>query len=649
MKRITDEIIEKVKAECDIYAVISPRVQLKKKGKNYVGLCPFHSEKSGSFTVQPTEQFFKCFGCGKGGDSITFIQELYGVSFLDAVEQLANQFSIPIPEVEVSPVEIEKRHQSEALYNVLESARKYGIANLHTEFGFPVRQYLTRRGLDEATITSFSLGLALMEWSSMFKYLRQQGFSEQSIELSGICARNDNAEFYDRFRGRLLFPIQNNLGKTIGFGGRLLEKNSKKAKYINSPQSPLYDKSVVLYGLFQARQSIRSKGKVILCEGYMDVLSMHQHGFTNAVASCGTALTEEQVEVLSKYTKHIVIAYDGDSAGKIATIKALDILLPKGLSVAIVSLSTQEDPDSFLKQYGSEAFEKKISSSLGFVEFLRSFWLESGSLSEPQDVAFAIRDLITKTLTIPDVLSHHFYFKQIAEYFSIDVSLIEQEAVLIKESQKEHEDFRKKYSPVTKKTEQTEVVESKTEDHSKSISVVVTKPNALSTEQEVQEIVIPNSEELNLLRMSLMSKQAFSTVVNTFRITEDMFEHLVCQSLFTRIVEAQANSEDPLTLLFEDETLTDEEIYFLRIVKMSLREPSISWQKFDLTVLPEHIEKVIPDYLRTIQIRKVVNRMKELEIQIQKNDQDDTNDVTILEEYRQLDQQRRAIEEQRGK
>lgn len=649
MKRITDDIIEKVKAECDILAVISPRVQLKKKGKNYVGLCPFHSEKSGSFTVQPSEQFFKCFGCGKGGDSITFIQEFYGVSFLEAVEQLANQFSISIPEVEVSPVEIEKRHQSEALYAVLEAARKYGIANLHTEFGFPVRQYLTRRGLDDATITSFSLGLALMEWSSMFKYLRQQDFSEQSIELSGICARNDNAEFYDRFRGRLLFPIQNNLGKTIGFGGRLLEKNSKKAKYINSPQSPLYDKSVVLYGLYQARQSIRSKGKVILCEGYMDVLSMHQHGFTNAVASCGTALTEEQVEVLSKYTKHIVIAYDGDSAGKNATLKALDILLPKGLSVAIVSLSQNEDPDSFLKQHGSEAFEKKISSALGFVEFLRLFWLESGKLSEPQDVAFAIRDLITKTLTIPDILSHHFYFKQIAEYFSIDVSLIEQEAVLIKESQKEQEDFRKKYTPSTKKTEQTESVESKLEDTSQSISVVGSEPNVLTLEQEVQEIVMPNSEELNLLRISLMSKQAFSTLVKTFRITEEMFDHLVCKSLFTRIVEAQTNSEDPLTLLFEDETLTDEEIYFLRMVKISLREPSISWQKFDLTVLPEHIEKVIPDYLRTIQIRKVVNRMKEIELQIQKNDVDDTIDVTILEEYRQLDQQRRALEEQRGK
>lgn len=644
MKRITDEIVEKVKAECDIVAVISPRVQLKKRGKTYIGLCPFHSEKSPSFNVNQAEQFFKCFGCGKGGDAIKFIQEIDGIPFLEAVEQLAYQFSIPIPEVEVSSVEIEKRHQSEALYNVLEASKVLGIKNLQSDFGFPVRQYLSRRGLTEQTINTFSLGLATMEWSGFFKTLRQQGFSEQSIELSGVCARNDNGEFYDRFRGRLLFPIQNTLGKTIGFGGRLLEKQSTKAKYINSPQSPLYDKSVVLYGLYQARQSIRSKGNVLLCEGYMDVLSMHQHGFTNAVASCGTALTEEQVDVIAKYTKHIVIAYDGDSAGKNATMKAIEVILPKGLSVSVVSLSNKEDPDSFLKHFGSKEFENKVTSALGFVQFYHSFWTETGKLSAPQDFAFAIRELITKTLSIPDILSHHFFFKQIAELFSIDVSLVEQEAVLIKESHKEQEDFRKRFTAPT--TQTYNVVQDKLIEKQTVLSseIVLETPVVLDQEQ-----TLPNSEELNLLRIALVSKKGFETVFKTFRITIDHFESELCKSLYTRIIDAQANSEDPLTLLFEDETLTDEEISLLRIVKVSLREPSSSWEKFDVTVLPEHFEKVIPDYLRTIQIRKVVKQLQDLEKQIQLNDEQGTLEVALLEEFSKLDNQRRSLEEQRGK
>ncbi|MBL8005774.1 MAG: DNA primase [Candidatus Kapabacteria bacterium] len=644
MKRITDEIVEKVKAECDIVAVISPRVQLKKRGKTYIGLCPFHSEKSPSFNVNQAEQFFKCFGCGKGGDAIKFIQEIDGIPFLEAVEQLAYQFSIPIPEVEVSSVEIEKRHQSEALYNVLEASRIFGIKNLQSDFGFPVRQYLSRRGLTEQTINAFSVGLAPMEWSSFFKTLRQQGFSEQSIELSGVCARNDNGEFYDRFRGRLLFPIQNTLGKTIGFGGRLLEKQSTKAKYINSPQSPLYDKSVVLYGLYQARQSIRSKGNVLLCEGYMDVLSMHQHGFTNAVASCGTALTEEQVDVIAKYTKHIVIAYDGDNAGKNATMKAIDVILPKGLSVSVISLTNKEDPDSFLKHFGSEEFEKKVTSALGFVQFYHSLWTETGKLSAPQDFAFAIRELITKTLSIPDILSHHFFFKQIAELFSIDISLIEQEAVLVKESYKEQEDFRKRYTAPS-----TQTGNSTTDKPIEKLMVSSTEIVIETPVENVQELTLPNSEELNLLRIALVSKKGFETVFKTFRITNDHFESELCKSLYARIIDAQANSEDPLTLLFEDETLSDEEISLLRIVKVSLREPSSSWEKFDVTVLPEHFEKVIPDYLRTIQIRKVVKHLQELEKQIQLNDEQGTLDVALLEEFSKLDNQRRSLEEQRGK
>lgn len=644
MKRITDEIVEKVKAECDIVAVISPRVQLKKRGKTYIGLCPFHSEKSPSFNVNQAEQFFKCFGCGKGGDAIKFIQEIDGIPFLEAVEQLAYQFSIPIPEVEVSSVEIEKRHQSEALYNVLEASRIFGIKNLLSDFGFPVRQYLSRRGLTEQTINAFSVGLAPMEWSSFFKTLRQQGFSEQSIELSGVCARNDNGEFYDRFRGRLLFPIQNTLGKTIGFGGRLLEKQSTKAKYINSPQSPLYDKSVVLYGLYQARQSIRSKGNVLLCEGYMDVLSMHQHGFTNAVASCGTALTEEQVDVIAKYTKHIVIAYDGDNAGKNATMKAIDVILPKGLSVSVISLTNKEDPDSFLKHFGSEEFEKKVTSALGFVQFYHSLWTETGKLSAPQDFAFAIRELITKTLSIPDILSHHFFFKQIAELFSIDISLIEQEAVLVKESYKEQEDFRKRYTAPS-----TQTGNSTTDKPIEKLMVSSTEIVIETPVENVQELTLPNSEELNLLRIALVSKKGFETVFKTFRITNDHFESELCKSLYARIIDAQANSEDPLTLLFEDETLSDEEISLLRIVKVSLREPSSSWEKFDVTVLPEHFEKVIQDYLRTIQIRKVVKHLQELEKQIQMNDEQGTLDVALLEEFSKLDNQRRSLEEQRGK
>ncbi len=647
MIRITDELVDKVKAEIDIFSVISPRVQLKKKGKNFVGLCPFHTEKSGSFTVNVDQQFFNCFGCGKGGDAITFVQEFYGISFVEAIEQLANQYSIPIPEQTLSTQEVEKKHIHEAIFNVLDSSRLYGIDILGSQYGLTVRQYLARRGIEQKTIDQFSIGLAPMEWSSFFKHLHSKGFSEGSIESSGICAKNEMGEFYDRFRGRLLFPIQNSLGKTIGFGGRLLEKYSKKAKYINSPQTTLYDKSFVLYGLFQARQAIRSKTKAILCEGYMDVLALHQNGFFNAVASCGTALTEEQVDVLSKYTKHIIIAYDGDSAGKTATAKAIEVILPKGLAVSVIQLTNKEDPDSFLKRYGLDAFEKHIETAVGFIEFFRTYWKESGKLETPQDNAIAIRDLITKTISIPDTLSHHFYFKNIASLFSIDISLVEQESLLIQESQKEQEAFRKKYTP-TKYTKKERI--DYTSDNENPIStkeIIQSNETFLETidvDEEVAEKQHPHSEEMNLLRIALMSKSSFSLLVNTFRISTENFEHSVCISLFKRIIEIQAVSSDPVTALFEDESVSDEEIFLLKRLKKSLREPSISWEKFDTQVNPENFEQVIPDYLRTIEIRKVFNRMKELEEEILTND-----DRVLLEEYKKLDTQRRSLEEQRGK
>jgi DNA primase len=348
--RIPDEKIDEIRNASDIVDLISSYVSLKKRGKNYTGLCPFHKEKTPSFSVSPGKQMFYCFGCGKGGNVISFIMEHDKVSFLEAVRALADRVGISLPSD--SPGDADKSTEQEALYALCREAQARFQHNLlESVEGKLALEYFRHRGFSDETIRLFGLGYSLNSWEDIAGMVRGKGLSLDQADRAGLLVRReDGSGFYDRFRGRAMFPIVSTSGRPIGFGARKMREDDPLGKYINSPETPIYDKSRVLYGLFQAKEAIREREFAIMVEGYADLISVYQAGTRNIVASSGTALTEEQVQLLSHYTKRITLVYDADSAGSKATIRGVDLIIARGLDVNVVELPTGEDPDSFVRK-----------------------------------------------------------------------------------------------------------------------------------------------------------------------------------------------------------------------------------------------------------------------------------------------------------
>jgi DNA primase len=320
--RIPDQIIEQIRHDTDIVEVISDFVVLKKRGRNFLGLCPFHNEKTPSFNVLPEKGIFKCFGCGKGGDAITFLREHQKISYPEALKLLAERLGISLPDDTDDHAQGESNRYENA-YNVLRLAGNFFYKNLYADIGSEALQYVRLRGFSEETVKKFALGFSPDSFSATMSELKALGVSEEALLDAGLVGKKEETgRVYDRFRGRLMFPIQNPTGRVIGFGGRRMnDEDTASAKYLNSPQSLVYNKSEVLYGIFQAKDALRQLGYAILVEGYADLLSVHQAGFQNVVASSGTALTKEQLRLLSRFCKRIKIVYDSDKAGINAALR----------------------------------------------------------------------------------------------------------------------------------------------------------------------------------------------------------------------------------------------------------------------------------------------------------------------------------------
>ncbi len=348
---LPDSFLDELVARCDIVEVVQRYVQLKKSGSNYFGLCPFHNEKTPSFSVSPDKQIFYCFGCGEGGGVIQFIMKAEGLPFLDAVRQLAESVGMQMPtDQEQSD---EQRRARERLFAINREAARYFHKLLWEEQGEQARNYLLRRGLSRRTIVSFGLGCSENAWDALLKHLTAQGFRPAEIERAGLAVRGGSGGLYDRFRGRVMFPIIDVRGNVIGFGGRVLDDS--KPKYLNSPDTPIFHKNRNLFAMNIAKRS--RAGKLILAEGYMDVIALHQAGFDCAVASLGTALTAEQAKLMTRYVKEVVICYDSDGAGQTAAQRAIDILRRAGLEVRVLRVPGAKDPDEYIKANGREAFE----------------------------------------------------------------------------------------------------------------------------------------------------------------------------------------------------------------------------------------------------------------------------------------------------
>ena len=416
---IPDEKIEEVRTTADIVDVAGDYVRLKKSGSRFKGLCPFHDEKTPSFSIDPDQNLFYCFGCQKGGDIFTFLQEIEGLSFLESVRLLAERNGIPLPEDDTDP---EEASEVEAIYHALRFAGRFFYRQLtQTNRGTPALNYLRGRGLTPSTIKTFGLGYAPDSWDALLNAAKEEPIEPEVLEKAGlIIARNDGGGHYDRYRDRVVFPIFSHVGKVLGFGGRILDDDADQPKYINSPETRVYHKSRVLYGLRQAKKTIRRKEEAVLVEGYTDVIALHQAGQSHAIASSGTALTEEQVRMLGRYAKRLILLYDGDEAGTRAAVRGMDLVLQQGLGAYVVELPDGHDPDSFVQEHGADAFAEYIDEKRQDMPTFRYRRAQvAGQLETPEDRVEAQRGIMESIAQIEDYNLRREYVRRTSDVLGV--------------------------------------------------------------------------------------------------------------------------------------------------------------------------------------------------------------------------------------
>lgn len=426
MKRIDRETVQKILDTADIVEVVSDFVSLKRRGSNYMGLCPFHNERTPSFAVSKTKGICKCFSCGKGGSPVNFIMEHEQMSFNEALRYLAKKYNIEIVEQEMTEKEREEESERESMMAVNEFALHHFKDNLiNTQEGQDIGlSYLRERGISDAMINRFQLGYSLEQKDALYRAATAQGYNEKFLVSTGLCGKSDNDRFYDKYKGRVIFPIFGISGKAIAFGGRTLSQRKDIAKYVNSPESIVYHKSNVLYGLYQAKQAIVKQDRCILVEGYLDVISMYQSGIENVVASSGTSLTEGQIRLIHRFTENVLVIYDGDAAGIKASLRGIDMLLAEGLNIKVLLLPDGDDPDSFAHKHSSQELTEYIAQNeTDFIRFKTSILLQ-GVENDPISRSKVINDIVRSISVIPNNITRSIYIKECSRMLDIDEKVL---------------------------------------------------------------------------------------------------------------------------------------------------------------------------------------------------------------------------------
>ena len=410
-----EDVIEEVRSRNDIVSVISEYVKLPRKGSSYFGLCPFHNEKSPSFSVSPDKQMYYCFGCGAGGNVFTFIQEYENYSFPEAMKFLAERAGITLPEKEYSQEERRAQDLRTRILNVNKMAAKYYYYQLRTENGRQAMEYLKNRRLSDETIRSFGLGYSNKYSNDLYLYLKKQGVSDELLRESGLMNVDERKGMYDKFWNRVIFPIMDVNNRVIGFGGRVM--GDGKPKYLNSPETAVFDKSRNLYGLNVARTA--RKKSMLVCEGYMDVISMHQAGFKNSVASLGTALTTQHASLLKRYTDEVILTYDSDGAGIKAALRAIPMLKAAGISTRVLHMNPYKDPDEFIKTLGPEAFQERMDQAENSFLFEISILERDFDMHDPEGKTGFYQAAARKLMEFDQELERENYIQAVAERYHI--------------------------------------------------------------------------------------------------------------------------------------------------------------------------------------------------------------------------------------
>ena len=494
---IPRETIDRIFSAARIEDVVGDYVSLKKRGANLIGLCPFHDEKTGSFTVSPSKGIFKCFGCGKAGHSVGFVMEIEQCSYVDALRQLAKKYHIEIEERELTSEEKQKQDDRESMFIVNEFANKWFHEQLwNTPEGTAVAMsYLRQRGLREDIIRKFQIGYS-PEKAALWDAAKKKGFQEKYLLNdsqnapyigTGVCGKSENGKLYDRFRGRVMFPFFSVSGKVVGFSGRLMVKNDKVGKYVNSPTSLIYEKHNELFGLYQAKQAISKNNSCYLVEGQMDVIQLVQSGIENVVASGGTALTINQIRLIHRFTENIVLLYDGDKAGIKAALRGIDMMLEEGINVRVILLPEGEDPDSFAKSRNASDLKEFLETNQhDFIRFKTQLLMEDAQ-NDPSKRSEMILQIVRSIAVIPDIIKRQVYIKDTATLLAIPEDVLTRKVAEIRKQAADDRQKRKE----TEQRQQTQSQETPSED----------TPTVVATEPVAQPLTHKERNILNLIQV----------------------------------------------------------------------------------------------------------------------------------------------------
>ena len=576
--RYSDDIIEEVRMKNDIVDVISQYVKLTRKGSSYFGLCPFHNEKTPSFSVTPSKQMYYCFGCGAGGNVYNFIMEYENYSFGEALSHLADRAGVELPKIEYSREAREKAEQRANLLEINKLAARYFYYQLRRESGKTAYAYLTGRGLSEETIKKFGLGYSDKFSDDLYKFLKSKNYSDMLLRDSGLFNVDERHGMYDKFWNRVIFPIMDVNNRVIGFGGRVM--GDGKPKYLNSPETKIFDKSRNLYGLNVARTT--RKNYLILCEGYMDVISMHQAGFTNAVASLGTALTSGHASLLKRYTQEVLLLYDSDDAGVRAALRAIPILREAGVTSRVVNLRPHKDPDEFIKALGGEEFEKRLEQAMDSFMFRVHMAQREFSMKEPQGQNRFFERCAQMLLELRDELERNLYIEAIVkDYRNYGISV---------------EDLRKRVNTLALKgtpaeqrvqLKQTGTQQKKKENAGEKaqklmLTWLVTYPGIFET---VEKYIQPADFIVPLYRQvaEMLYEQHVQGDVNPARLLNsfiDSDEQREVSSLFNATIHLENAQE-------QDRAFADT---VLRIKEESLKDKNKNWDPTDMQGLQEIVK-----------------------------------------------------------
>lgn len=646
---ISKSTIETVFETARVEEVIGDFVNLKRAGSNLKGLSPFSEEKSPSFMVSPVKQIWKDFSSGKGGNAVTFLMEHEHFSYPEAIRYLAKKYNIEIEETEQSAEEIVEANEKESMYLVSEFAQKFFQDKmLHSEEGQAIGlSYFKERGFTAETIKKFGLGYSPEVWDALTKEALGKGYKLEFLEKTGLTILREDGRHFDRFKSRVMFPIQSMSGRVLGFGGRILTSDKKVAKYVNSPESDIYHKSKVLYGIFHAKQAIAKQDNCFLCEGYTDVIQMHQAGIENTVSSSGTALTSDQIRLINRLTKNITVLFDGDAAGLRASIRGIDLILEEGMNVKVCTFPDGEDPDSFAKKTPQEELLRYLTeNAMDFIQFKASLLMKDAK-NDPIKKADLIRDMVMSISKIPDRIKREIYIQECARIMDISeevlfntLAQLVQKDITDRSKKQSNEDASAKKAFEVYKNESVTAkvnVDVQYELERKIIEILLLYGDV---EEEFEDIVYKANEEGELEEVKEISKhKVYQRVYLSLQEDEVELANPIFQAIFTSILqyfnERESFEIEQYLMQLSPELAQEVTTILMDDEKVSLHnwEAKQIYVKQKNTTISQYVSETILS-LRWFLVHKIIDEIKK-SVTNEEN-KDNVEDLMLVMDYSKL-------------